>query len=289
MTKVAYTVALVLLLVGCGGGGSSDEGLDSQNDSTSLDISLPPPAEYNITRYKPTTDTSWQWQLTGVINTSYSVDLYDIDLFDTSIETIEALKADGKRVICYFSAGSFEEWREDSGEFPNEALGSSLDGWDGERWLDIRNLQVREIMRSRLDLAKTKGCDGVEPDNVDGYDNSSGFDLSYQNQLDYNIFIANEAHKRGLSIGLKNDYAQARVLEPYFDFSLSEECFKNSECNYLTSFIDSDKPVFNVEYDQEYVTNSEAREQLCQKSRELKFQTLVLPMELDDTFRYSCQ
>ncbi len=286
MRQKLLLVLLFLLLIGCGSTG--DNTTETQNiDTYSNTLALPP--EYNVTWYKPTTDTSWQWQLTGTINSSYNVDVYDIDLFETSKETIEALQSDGKKVICYFSAGSFEDWREDKDEFPIEALGNDLDGWDGEKWLDIRNLKVREIMENRLDLAKSKGCDGVEPDNIDGYDNSSGFDLTFNNQLNYNTFLSNEAHKRGLSIGLKNDFEQARLLEPYFDFSVSEECFINNECTLLVPFIEANKPVFEVEYQEQYITNSEAREELCQESRELHFQTLVLPMELDDTFRYSCQ
>lgn len=41
-------------------------------------------------------------------------------------------------------------------------------------------------MQARLDLAVQKGCDGVEPDNVDGYQNNSGFPLTAQDQLAYN-------------------------------------------------------------------------------------------------------
>ncbi len=53
------------------------------------------------------------WQLlvnlpNTAINTSYNVDLYDIDLFDVSEGDIAAIKASGKKVICYFSAGSYE-------------------------------------------------------------------------------------------------------------------------------------------------------------------------------------
>jgi len=277
----SFLLVLLFLLIGCN---SSND----TSDKTSSYI-LPTPIEYNISRYKPTPNTSWQWQLTGALNSSYDVDLYDIDLFDTPKETIESLHQEGKRVICYFSAGSFEDWREDRDNFPNEVLGNPLDNWEGERWLDIRSNQLKEIIKNRLDLAKAKGCDGVEPDNIDGYSNNSGFDLTAQDQLEYNIFIADEAHKRGLSVGLKNDFAQAKILEPFFDFSLAEECFINNECKYLTSFINSNKPVFDVEYSQKYVTNTLERAKMCQESNKLGFQTLVLPVDLDDTFRYSCQ
>ena len=75
----------------------------------------------------------------------------------------------GKKVICYFSAGSYEDWRPDASEFKKEDLGRDLDGWPGEKWLDLDSENVRRVMKGRVELAKEKGCDGVDPDNVDGY------------------------------------------------------------------------------------------------------------------------
>jgi hypothetical protein len=236
--------------------------------------------------YQPKVDTTWQWQLQGTINKSYDVDVYDIDLFDTSASTISDLHTDGRKVICYFSAGSYEAWRDDAGDFPTEALGSKMDGWD-ERWIDIRNTTVRSIMTARMDLAKSKGCDGVEPDNVDGYDNNNGFNLTYNDQKDYNTFLAQSAHDRGLAIGLKNDVEQVSDLEPYFDFSVNEECHQYDECDDLAIFITNDKPVFNAEYDKKY-ENSTILQVLCADATSRKFQTLYLPLDLDDSFRHTC-
>jgi len=240
--------------------------------------------------YKPTLETSWQWQLKDTINTSYNVTIYDIDLFDASKETIKSLKNDGKKVICYFSAGSYEDWREDKDLFNEALLGKDLDGWEGEKWLDISNENLHTIMIFRLDLAKEKGCDGVEPDNMDGYSNDSGFALSATDQLEYNKFIANEAHNRGLSVGLKNDVDQIVELEPYFDFSVNEQCHQYNECENMQPFIDANKPVFNAEYNQDYVDNTDnKRDTICAQSQELQLQTLILPLNLDGSFRISCE
>jgi hypothetical protein len=239
--------------------------------------------------YKPNTYTSWQWQLTGEINTQYDVDLYDIDLFETSNEEIQAIKNSGKKVICYFSAGSYEEGREDSDSFTSELKGKKMDGWD-ELWLDIRDETLRPIMKGRLDLAKEKGCDGVEADNVDAYLNDSGFNLTSENQLEYNKFLADEAHKRGLAIGLKNDLAQIGELVKYFDFAVNEQCQIFEECDLLIPFIKVNKPVFHVEYNQKYIDNTNgSRDFLCQESKKNKFETLILPLNLNDSFRYSCE
>ena len=44
--------------------------------------------------------------------------VWDIDLFDSETSNIQALKTAGKIVICYFSAGTREDWRDDAKDFP---------------------------------------------------------------------------------------------------------------------------------------------------------------------------
>jgi hypothetical protein len=196
----------------------------------------------------PPQATEWQWQLTGSLDTSLNVSLYDIDLFDNNASVVGALHASGKHVFCYLDAGTWENWRPDAGGFPSSVLGSS-NGWPGERWLDIRNLAaLGPIMQSRLDLCRAKGFDGVEFDNVDGYTNRTGFKLSAQDQLTYNIWLASQAHARSLSAGLKNDVDQVQELEPHFDWMLDEQCFQYDECSTLLPFVQSGKAVFEVEY-----------------------------------------
>ena len=231
---------------------------------------------------------SWHWQLQGDLNTGYDVDLYDIDLFDTDTQIIDDLKAQGRLVICYFSAGSWEDWRDDADDFEQAALGNPLDGWPGEKWLDVRASSLEAVMEARLDLAAEKGCDGVEPDNVDGYANDSGFPLSGNDQLAYNRFLASAAHERGLLIGLKNDLDQISELVAAFDFAVNEECYEYDECDRLTPFIDAGKPVLHAEYAETLVNDSEARSLFCDEMVALSLSSMVLPLELDDSFRFVC-
>jgi hypothetical protein len=93
-------------------------------------------------------------------------DIFDLDLFDTPKSTIQKLHSKGKRVICYFSAGSAENWRTDFSKFQAKDKGDHLSGWQREQWLDIRSPDVFEIMKSRMQLGAEKGCDGVDADNV---------------------------------------------------------------------------------------------------------------------------
>ncbi|MFZ1757212.1 MAG: endo alpha-1,4 polygalactosaminidase [Caldilineaceae bacterium] len=199
--------------------------------------------------WQPAPGTSWQWQLKETIDTSFAVTMYDIDLFDAPQATIDELHNAGRVVICYFSAGSWENWRDDAGAFPSSVLGEPLDGWPDEKWLDIRQIaSLTPVMTARLDLAVTKKCDGVEPDNVDGYANESGFPLSGADQVAYNRWLAQQAHSRGLSIGLKNDLDQIPQLVEDFDWALNEQCFQYNECDTLLPFVQAGKAVFGVEY-----------------------------------------
>lgn len=231
---------------------------------------------------------TWQWQLSDPVNTAYAVNVYDVDLFDTPAATLNLLKAQGKRVVCYFSAGSAENWRTDYTRFTSADMGKPLDGWAGERWLDTRSANVRAVMKERLALAAARGCDGVEPDNVDAYTNDSGFPLTSATQLDYNRFLAREAHALGLAVGLKNDVDQLVALASAFDFAVNEQCHEYDECGGYAVFTSAGKPVFNAEYHGPALDTPGERELLCQKARAAGLRTLVLPLALDDSLRVSC-
>ncbi|WP_232293261.1 endo alpha-1,4 polygalactosaminidase [Stigmatella aurantiaca] len=233
--------------------------------------------------WRPTPGTRWQIQLSGKLNTGFNVPVYDVDLFDTPTATLTALKSQGRKVICYFSAGSYEDWRPDAKSFPSAVLGKALDGWPGERWLDIRATSVRDIMRSRIELARQKGCDAVDPDNVDGYSNNTGFRLTSADQLAFNRFLASEAHSRGLAVGLKNDVDQVTQLVNDFDFQVNEECLQYDECDTLRPFITAGKAVFHIEYGGAALAQS-----VCPEANALGFDTLVKNLELDAA-RISCR
>ena len=198
--------------------------------------------------WRPAPRTTWQWQLTGGLDVTVNAQMFDIDLFDNSAAAVAALHGKGSKVVCYMSAGSWENWRPDAADFPAGIQGKS-NGWPGEKWLDIRQLSILgPIMEERLDLCRSKGFDGVEFDNVDGYSNNTGFPLTYQHQIAYNTFLANAAKARGLSPGLKNDVEQVSDLEPHFEYAINEECFDWNECDALLPFIEAGKAVFHVEY-----------------------------------------
>lgn len=61
----------------------------------------------------------------------------DLVLFDTPASTIATLKKSGKKVICYLSTGTYEDWRSDAKSFPSSVLLEDMDDWPGEKWLKL--------------------------------------------------------------------------------------------------------------------------------------------------------
>lgn len=246
-----------------------------------VDPPVPPPASGS---HVIPVGATWQWQLSGTLDTGVDVEVFDLDLFDVSASTIASLKAQGRTVICYFSAGTWESWRPDQAALPASARGTSLDPpFSDELWLDTRNGAVRDVMRARLDLAAQKGCDAVEPDSVDGYTNGPGFPLTAATQLEFNRFLASEAHARGLGVGLKNDVDQLAELVGDFDWALNEECVANDECDaYTDTFIAAGKAVLHADY----VAASQLAS-VCAVTQPLQLSTIVKEQMLGAA-RWAC-
>lgn len=210
--------------------------------------SLPAPMQCEDC-YRPKAPTSpWQIQFQGRIDESVRAFFFDVD-GSASAGIVRALHRRGRKVACYVNGGAWESFRTDKGLFAPELLGRDYEGYPEERWMDIRRIDLlAPILGARLDACKKKGFDGVDPDNLDGFENDTGFPLSANDQLRFNTWLANEAHARGLGIGLKNDGVQARALAPYFDWVIVEECIEQRNCGDYAAFKRAHKPIFAIEY-----------------------------------------
>lgn len=162
----------------------------------------------------------------------------------SSLQGLSATTKVAELMRCHFSAGTAETFRDDYDDLSKEIQGKALSDFPDEFWLDIRAQETKDYVIKRLNLAQEKGCNGVEPDNVDAYANDSGFNLTKQDQIDFNKFIAEEAHARDLSIGLKNALEIIPDLVEDFDWALNEQCAQYKECSTLLPFIDLNKAVF---------------------------------------------
>lgn len=288
-TGLALLASMVVVVSSaCGGSTDADRddvsGGDPASTPTTAEASdlatttVPDAAPGVGERWTPSPGATFAWQLRGRVDAGrIDAEVVDVDGFDTPTATVDELHRRGAHVICYVSVGSFENWRPDAPSFPEEVLGAPLDGWEGERWLDVRRLDVLEpIMAARMDRCRDHGFDAVEADNVDGYLNESGFPLGAEDQLAFNRRMAAMAHERGLSFALKNDLPQIPDLLDDVDFSIVEQCAEFDECDRVAPFVQAGKAVFDVEYD------------ACPAAVPTGVTMVLLPLELDGTSRRPC-
>lgn len=231
--------------------------------------------------WAPALGSAWQIQLSGTVDTSVDAPIYDVDMIETTDAQLAALKGRGVKVVCYFSAGSHEDWRADADRFPAAAIGKPLVGWPGERWLDVRDARVRSVLAARMDVAVTRGCDAVDPDNVDVFANDSGFDLTRADGIDFVRWLASEAHARGLGVGLKNGLDIVPEVVADMDFEVNEECLDFDECDALAPFIAAAKPVFHIEYVERRDDGPGRLATVCAAPSRAGFSTLVKTLDLD--------
>ena len=212
----------------------------------------------------PTQGLRWQYQLQGNVRTNlcvvpvsggwcvrpnvYDVDLYANDGVTLNTASVAAIHATGAHAVCYVDAGTWEDFRPDSGSYPPSVKGLS-NGWPGEQWLDIRQTGVLlPIISARVAKCVAAGFDAVEFDNVDGYQNQTGFPLTASDQLAFNLDLADIGHAHGLSVGLKNDLDQLSQLTSNFDFAINEQCAQFKECDAYDAWTAANKAVVEVEY-----------------------------------------
>lgn len=204
--------------------------------------------------WTPGPGVSWQWQISGELALDLDVDMYNLDLSDVTEAEVASLQQRGVIVICSFSAGTIAA---DSVEFENvtagppSIVGASVEGTNEEEWwIDITSETVLGVMLQRLDLAVNKSCDGVDPSNIEVFAvEGSGLNITAESQVAYNMWLADEAHMRNLSIGLRNDWTQLEELESSFDWALSENCLAEGECEtYHPNFVLAEKAVLDAEY-----------------------------------------
>lgn len=278
--------------------------------SPSTPSSSSSPAAPNGSVWKPRVGATWQIILRSTIDSSVGtltpdVEVWDIDVNEHPDDTVKKLHASNKKAICYFSAGSWENWRADKDKFAKADLGNVLDGWPNENWLNTASASVRAIMSQRIADAASRGCDAIDPDNVDGYANNNGIGLTKEGAVDYIKFLAKEARSHNMAIGLKNAAEIIDDVLDVVDFSVNEQCAQYGECATFAKFIKAGKPVFQIEYPndgsndnskkrsagqiEERAALSSAATKTCQSMESSNlwgFSTVIKNMDLDGWVQY---
>jgi glycosyl hydrolase family 114 len=232
--------------------------------------------------FRPTKDTTWQVQLTGAIDTSFDVDMYELDLFALDATIAKRLHDRGSKVACYVSVGTAESYRADYGSFPVSAVGNALVDYPDERWLDGRNQEVRSLMTARLQLASVSGCDAVSLSGLQAHREDSGFALTRADDLDYARWLIAECHERGLSAGVATSDDLIASLASDANWGSTAECLSNDGCQAWQAFTAANKAVFMIEYG-----SSSDAPSLCAEAARLGY-SLVIKRRALDAFRVGC-
>lgn len=179
---------------------------------------------------------------------------------------------------------------------PGSVIGWRLDT-PMRRWLDIREASRSkwiEIMFKRFDLARQIGCDGVDPDFNQVYEFMSGFSPIALESISWYGEVAQQGHARGLSTGMKNGNAlpgQSDAEADKFDWLMIERCGEEQFLNCDTSrpFINLQKAVFSIEYNEDFDGNPQEATLLCgREEHEMIVDGIVKDAGLTKNVRIQC-
>ena len=244
-----------------------------------LDSPPPPPPAVGVAELWPSMFVNFSSALsnnTGGASVGHHVrSLFDTDLFETPASTIKAISHHNITPICYFSAGTYESWRPDAHLFPSSVIGQPLADWPGESYVDIRSPIVRKLTKARIEMAWEKGCGGVDPDNVDGFEldepssrrrdsdlernaagaaETTGFNLTQQDAVGYVRWLCHQTKlisHGAMLCGLKNApelIPQVINGEDAVDFAVVEECVRYGTCGEWRGMVERGLPVLGIEY-----------------------------------------
>jgi len=238
--------------------------------------------------WQPKTGTTW-----NIILNKGSFDInkekaqvIDIDLHSNSAEDIQKYHDAGKKVVCYFSGGTLEDFRPDKEEYlkVDGLVKNGYKQWEGENWLDFRKEGIKPLITNRMKLAVEKKCDGIDVDNLDGCQDKTvkkkwSNPLTKEDTITFAKWLSATAHELGLSIGLKNSLFMIDEVGEDFDFAINESCATNGypECHLYKKFLDSGKAVFGITYE---IYLNERYNRLCDVLDGLKISMIIKRKEL---------
>ncbi len=232
----------------------------------------------------PAPAVDWDWQLGEPVRPPAGIAVFDTDPDNVSRATIARLNRAGVYTICYVSVGTVESYRDDARRFPALVVGRTYGDWPDEKFLDVRQLDVLlPLMRARFKRCKQWGFDAIEPDNMDVYENDSGFRISARDNLRYIRALADMAHGMGLEIGQKNVPELTGKLVGVMDFAITESCFQDRWCKDVAAYTRAGKPVFDAEYNDRRINWARA----CKTAARLNISMILKDRDLN-AGRKSC-
>jgi hypothetical protein len=216
-------------------------------------VTAPAPA-----RWYPAPDAKFDMQFAAPMMLQRTVDFLVLDLNDALPDEVESVRTMGAAPVCYMNAGTLDTTASDLDAFPPLDIGRPVTEEGTERWLDTRDIKgLAPAIIARLDLCKDKGFMGVLAGNLENHQYRTGFPIGERQQLEFNVWLAREAHRRGLTIGMWNSRSQIVPLASTYDFVVLSGCFTDGYCNEVQPFVEAKKGAFLIEYAEEQRTDIE--------------------------------
>jgi len=241
----------------------------------------PPPGAG--TPWTPPAGLDFQVQGSGEVDPDLEAEMLVVPLYYTDSDALAPLRERGVRIVCSVHAGVWSSQWPDADAWQPSMLGHGVWGEATQRWVDIRQSAVRDLVAARLDTAVALGCDAIDAYRLDAYMENTGLPITRGDQLVFDRWLAQAAHERGLGIGLHGAVDLIPELMDSYDFALTDGCLERADCQLLLPFIDRGKPVYHWEY----TTATDGGIDICAAAREFGFTTIVKHRELDP-WRYAC-
>lgn len=220
--------------------------------------------------FVPAEDARWLARLDGAVDIDDDADFFYLDAEQQDPADLAELHRQGRHYLCYLSAGSYEDFRDDADQFPESAIGNPLAAFPSERWLDVRDSSVRELMARRIQTLAGRGCDGIPPSSLGVSEADTGFSLTREDALEYARWVAGQVHAAGMSVGLTGPTSLTADLAPDFDFGLAINCVRSTGCAEYEVLRTAEKPVLYVE-----LGTPEAAPELCNAAKMLGLNAIV--------------
>ncbi|WP_344983025.1 endo alpha-1,4 polygalactosaminidase [Deinococcus rubellus] len=224
----------------------------------------PPAVQPAGLKLPPGGKISWDWQIGAGSDANIVVPagskLIDVDGFDTSAAKVAQLNAQGLYTVCYLDVGSYEPGRPDSAQYPAYLKLQQDPDWPAEYFLDVTdvfkpNSALASLLNTRFQMCKDKGFAAIEPDNLQNDENVKSGKITTQQQIDFNGWVADQAHAHGLAVFQKNGPDKillkdrtGKMMVDKFDGILNEQCQQYGECSALAEYTKRGKLALNVEY-----------------------------------------
>lgn len=197
----------------------------------------------------PPTGVTFDYQLGGAYDPADGVAVVATDASDAAFAGY---------AICYLNG--FQTQPDEKKDWFREApelILRTADGtpigdpdWPGEYLLDIRTAEKRagivDRLGPRIAQCASDGYDAVEMDNLDTFTRTKK--ISRDDAVAMAQLYVVAAHEAGLAIAQKNAAQQSAIFasEAGFDFAVTEECAKWSECRAYTKVYGD--AVYDIEY-----------------------------------------